>query len=356
MGEGKLKAAVLGLDDNGRLLLEAASQMDCFEIGAVADKDANLAEETGDQYKCAWYDDYRQMIMQNQFDCLLAAAGLHTCDEHVKMAIKKKCNILKLAPPARNFEEAVELVRLAENENVKFAVANTGRFARSFLALRESVQQGRIEQICLITAVATAINRRYPAWQADPKLAGGGVLLHNCYGIIDQIVWNFGMPERVFAMNISTAGDRQQRLYLTEDTALLTMRFSETFIASLTASRHSTLGPERELLAVYGKDTTLTVSDSKLSINDLLGQTSEQQQYDDSKFFRMTRLLENFALSVISPDKDTLCSSGKENLRNMAVIESAYLSARTGMPEEPQRVLERARLEPADIGPARPEQ
>ena len=52
MSEDKLKTAVLGLDDRGRLLLEAATQADYFEIAAVADKDANLAESTANKYKC----------------------------------------------------------------------------------------------------------------------------------------------------------------------------------------------------------------------------------------------------------------------------------------------------------------
>ena len=38
----KLKTAVLGLDDNGQLLLEAASKIDYLEIQAVADKDTSL--------------------------------------------------------------------------------------------------------------------------------------------------------------------------------------------------------------------------------------------------------------------------------------------------------------------------
>ena len=212
MSKDRLKTAILGLNDAGRLLLEAASQTDYFEIQAVADKDATLAERVAEEHKCRAYNDYRQLIIQNQFDCLLVAAGLYSCDEHIRTAIKKKFNILKLAPPARNFEEAVEFVRLAEDENIKFAVANPARFAESFLALRQFLQQGQIEQISLITAICTAGDRPYPAWQTDPKLAGGGVLLHNCYEIIDQIMWNFPTPQQVYSLNTSTAADRQHRL------------------------------------------------------------------------------------------------------------------------------------------------
>jgi predicted dehydrogenase len=350
MSEGKLKTAVLGLDDRGRLLLEAATQADYFEIAAVADQDASLAESTAYKYKCEHYDDYRQLIMQNQFDCLLVAAGIHSCDEHIKMAMKKKTNILKLAPPARNFQEAAESVRLAEDENIKFAIANPRRFAQSSLALREFLQQGRIEQIFLITAFCTVGNEHIGTWQTDPKLAGGGVLLHNCYQIIDQIVWNLATPQQVYSLNTNTAGDRQQRSYLTEDTTVVTMKFTDTFFGNLIASK--VFGPEQEILKVYGKDKILTVSNARFIISDGLGQTNEESEYDDDELIWYTALLKNFALSILLPDKNKLCSSARENLNDMAVIEASYLSARTGMLEEPGRILKMAQTEPTNIRPA----
>ena len=362
MSEGKLKTAVLGLNDKGQLLLEAASKIDYFEIEAVADKDTTVAEKVAAQYKCAGYDDYRQLITtmdsrlrgndkENGGDigCLLVAAGMHSCDEYVRMAMKKKFNILKLAPVARNFEEAAEIVRLAENEDIKFAIANVSRFAQSFLALRQFLQEGRIEQVYLITAFCNAGDQKQPAWQTDPKLAGGGVLLHNCYQIIDQIIWNFGTAEQVYSLNTNAASDRQQRLYLTEDTAVVTMKFSDTLTGNLIASRRGGTGPREEFLKVYGKDKILTVSNTQLIVSDGLGQKSEELKYDEDEFRWYTALLENFVLSILSPRENKLCSSGRENLKDMAVIESAYLSARTAMPEEPGRILQMAQIEPTNI-------
>lgn len=351
MSENKLKTAVLGLNDRGQLLLEAATQIGYFEIAAVADRDTKLAESVADKYKCAPYDDYRQLIIQNQFDCLLVAAAIHSCEEYIKTAMKKKTNILKLVPPARNFQEAAEFVQLAEEKGIKFAIANPMRFARSSLALRQFLQQGQIEQIFLITAFCTVGNEQIGPWQTDPKLAGGGVLLHNCYEIIDQIVWNIATPQQVYSLNTNTAGDRQQRSYLTEDTAVVTMKFTDTSFGNLIASK--VFGPEQQILKVYGKDKILTVSNrSRFIISDGLGQTNEESEYDDDELIRYTALLKNFALSTLFPDKNKLCSSARENLKDMAVIESAYLSARTGMPEEPGRILKMAQTEPTDIRPA----
>jgi predicted dehydrogenase len=323
--------------------------MDYFQIQAVADRDANLAERVAAEYKCAGYDDYRQLVIQNQLDCLLVAAGMHTCDEHIRAAMKKKFNVLKLAPAARNFEEAVEFVRLAESENVKFAIANPYRFAQSFCAFRQFLQEGRLEDVFLITVFCDVGDESRAGWRSDPKLAGGGVLLCDCYQIIDQMMWTFPIPQSVYSLNTSQAVDKKQRLCLTEDTSLVTMKFSDTLTGSLIAFRRAGPGAKQELLNVYGKDRILTVSTSRFAISDGLGRKIEETRYDDDGLSCMTKLLKDFALSILLPEENKLCSSGRENLKDMAVIEAAYLSARTSMPEEPVRVLQMAQLGPRDI-------
>jgi predicted dehydrogenase len=343
MSEERLKTAILGLSDRGELLLDVLRGMDYFEIKAVADKDTNLAEKVAGQFEgCAAYDDYRQLIIQNQLDCLMVAAGVHSCDEFVRMAMKKKFNVFKLAPAARDFEEAMEFVRLGEEQNVRFAVGNPKRFGRSFIALREFLQQGKIENVFLMTAFCSVGDEPYPGWQTDPKLSGGGVLLHNCYWVIDQMVANFGLPQQVYSLGTNNAQDKQQRLYLTEDTTVVTMKFSDICIGNLVASRRAGTGLRQEYIKFYGKDKILTVCDKRLTLCDGDGQVIEELEHADDEHFCMTEQLKNFALSILQPDGNRLCSSGSDNLENMAVIESAYLSARTGFPEEPAKVLQMA--------------
>jgi predicted dehydrogenase len=342
MSNGKLNTAVLGLNEGGQMLLQASEAVDCFKIQAVADKDTILAEKIAGKYKCTAYDDYRQLIIQNQLDCLLVAAPMHGCDEYVRMAIKKKFNVLKMAPAARDFEEAAEFVRLSEEQEIQFAVANPGRYACSYVELRKLFEEGEMEHIFLLTAFCNPGDHLQPGWQTDPKLAGGGVLLHDCYQMIDQVVLNFGMPQQVYSINTNQAQDKQQRLYLTEDTAIVTMKFSDTFIGNFIATRRAGTGPQEGFLKLYAKDKILTVCDTRLTISDGLGRAIKKLKYDDDEIVCMTELLNNFASSILSHEKNKLSSSGRENLKDMAVIESAYLSARTGFPEEPDRILQMA--------------
>lgn len=350
MNAGRLKTAVLGLSGRGLLLLDAAKGVESLEIAAVADKETTVAEKAAADAQCEFFDDYRQLIIQNQLDCLLVAAPMHSCDEYVRMAMKKQFNVLKMTPVARDFEEATKFVRLADEQEIKFAIANPNRFAQSFLTLRRFLQEGKIEQIFLMNVFCNAGDHERSGWQTDPKLAGGGVLLHDSYWIVDQVVWNFGVPQQVYSLSTNQARDKQQRSYLTEDTAVLTMKFSDTFIGNFVAVRREGTGPEEVFLRLYGKDRILTLSEKRVTLSDGSGRMIEELEYDDNERECYKQSLESFAGSLLLPDEKKLASSGRENLKNMAVIESAYLSSRTGFPEEPDRILQMAPM-PTDETP-----
>jgi hypothetical protein len=118
------------------------------------------------------------------------------------------------------------------------------------------------------------------------------------------------------------------------------MKFSDTFIGNFVAARRAGTGPNEGFLKLYAKDKILTVRDTQLTVSDGLGRAIKELKYDDNELACTTELLRDFSSSILSPEKNKLRSSGRENLKDMAVIESAYLSARTGFPEEPGRILQ----------------
>lgn len=335
----KLKTAVLGLNEDGLALLKTASGLEFYDIVAVADKDTDAAESAAAEYNCRPFDDYRQLIIQNQLDCLFVAAGLHTCDEYVRMAIKKKINILKVPPPARNFEELVEFYRLAETENVQYAIANPYRFTKSFQQFKDYWQNQTSENIYLISVSCIFGRINQPLWYFDPLLAGGGVLLRNSYFIIDLLTDTFNLPEQVYLLNTNMAADQKQRKYLTEDIALASMKYSETTFCYITATRNTPCESPQQSITVYTKDKIISVNHEKFTIQDSIGNILSQSHQNNSIADCNAQMLEKFALSMLSPQDQPAFSSTKDHLQNMALIEAAYVSARTGLPEKPGKLL-----------------
>lgn len=324
-------------------MLEAAAQVPALAVKAIADRDQQKVEKLAARYACASYTDFRQLIVQNEFDCLLVTTETHACDEHLRTALKRRFHILKLAPPARNFEEAREYDQLARAAGAQFIVANPARFTPSYRTAHKLITEGRLEHIFLITAYCSVRTGDRAAWYADPKLAGGGVLIHECYQIIDQVLWSFPLPQQVYALNTNQAPDKQQRLYLTEDTSVLSLRFNEALLGSVVATRGHEPGPEGILLQIHGRDALLAVGPRHVTLTTGAGRDNQHWQYRQREPAVTQRLLADFAEGILNPDDGRPDGSVTENLKNMAVLESAYLSARTGFPEEPARILQLGR-------------
>jgi predicted dehydrogenase len=350
MGAVRLRAGVLGLGGSGQTHLKALTQIGAFELVAVADKDKTTAARLADEYHCPAFDDYRQFIIQNSFDCLIVCEGLHACLEHVRMALKKKFHVLKSAPMARGFAEAAELADLAAAERVCLDVADPLGYCGRFSSVRKRLSDKSLDRPFLIRAFwetglspCHATGRRsegQAAWMTDRQLAGGGVLLHDGYGLIHTLVTSLGLPQQVYCLSRSHASDKAPR-YLAEDVAVLGLRFGEGLFADLVLIRHWDNRPGCRQVTVYAKDGVVAAEccapptgDAGLEAHDPEPQTCEDEALT-------TRLLTDYAASLVSQEDRPFGGDAETNLQVMAVIEAAYISAQTGSPESPSRILAR---------------
>jgi len=345
-----LKVGAMGLNEQVDELLELAWQDERFTITAVADEDTSRAQATARRYECTASEDYRRLIIQNQLDVLFVGAPVHSCIDYLRAALQKKFHILKTVPAAVNFEQCAELVALARKEGVHFVPVLPGRFEPMQERLRGQLSCPEAESWHLITAVCHIPAGPMPAerrWLQDPQLAGGGVLMWNAYDLLDEIILSFGLPQQVYALLTNQAPDRQQRMSLTEDTAIVSLRFSDTLVAQICASR--TLGPARRHLRIHGTERVLTLTREEFLVCDHRGNVLEHVIFGPERIHGLKDLLENFVCAVLQPDGCKLWPGPQADLKTMAVVESAYLSARTAMPEAPPRLLELARAGTAGL-------
>jgi predicted dehydrogenase len=337
MTQTLLKTVVLGLNEQARLLLDCTTKIGLFQIEAVADKDGELAQKIAAEYNCRHYDDYRLAVTQSGIDVVFAVAPLHACAEYIHNALSKKLHVLRVTPPARMFNELAEFVHQAAESGVQFGIAAPLRFNKAYAAMRDYIEQNRNDTIFLATAHC-GIGLSQEPWQRDPKLAGGGILLYNCYEIIDHLVQCFGTPDEVYAAATSQAPDRKQRLYVTEDTALVTMKFVDTLTINLVASR--TLWPHQQTLTAYSKDRKICLDEIGFKVVDNNGNLLQETNEPAAPLELMMQSLADFALNISGSGQMPPVSNGTDHLATMAIMESAYLSARTGVPESPQRILQ----------------
>jgi predicted dehydrogenase len=120
------------------------------------------------------------------------------------------------------------------------------------------------------------------------------------------------------------------------------MRFADDLLVNLVATRDDGAGPDRTFLEIHGRQARLAVTAREVILETHQEHDRQTWPGDQNEQAAMERLLTSFARSLRAPDEHPLVSSGEENLRTMAVLEAAYLSARTGFPEEPARILQLA--------------
>lgn len=353
MTELKINIAVVGLTEQALQFVDAGLTCGLYGVSAVADLRPERAEMFARKYKCPSFTDYRQLIIQTEADALLFGDPAHQSMEFMRLGLSEKFHVLKIPPPAMNFGQLTELFRLANKERRFFLTLLNGRFGAPFCHIRNHLSQTGTKEnqswhlvsaVCHVPMGELAPEMR---WLSDPNMAGGGVLLHTCYDLIDELLLCFGLPQKVYALTINQAPDRQQRMSLTEDTAIVTMQFTDALIAQICASR--TLGPARRHLRIHSKQQHLTATKEEVVLYDNSGNLLEQKSYPNDDAPSKQRLMENLVRSLEDPAACPLYPNHGFDLKTFAVIEAAYLSARTGMAEDPARILELADIDPAGL-------
>jgi predicted dehydrogenase len=343
MSNGKLKTACLGLNVRTSNLLELACSTELYEIVSVADSNLPNASRVAEKYNCTAFDDYRQFILQNQPEVLIVAEPLYKCFEFVKAAINKKCHILKLIPTASNFEQASELINLAEKNNVKFVTATPSRFAPGFERLSDYLQTADRKQYYFINICASFGSDFFQPvvsyTQADRKLSGGGVLLNDCFELLSLIVENFSLPGQVYALITNQSTDKKAKQYFGEDTVTASLVFKDGVIGTFLAAKQTGSGTAAPV-KIYGAGQNIVATANRLAVYDNNDSLIAEHKYPLKSEKCITEMFIDFGRALLEPEKYKLRSSPHLDLATMALIEAAYLSAKTGMPESPSRFFE----------------
>lgn len=354
-----VRVGIIGVGGYGAGVLRELGRNEIFRVCAIADRDRELAEELGREYDAHAYDDFRSLMVEEALDVVFLALPTFLCGECISAAAKKGIHVFKEAPLARSVPEGVQWVKLMEKAGLRFHVSAQKRFGPGYLEGHRLLAEGVIGEVFLARGESFVNYEGDFSWRGDPVLAGGGVLQEMTYHMIDQITWNMGAPERVYALHSNRcnkratvraqlhsgrehrgddghgeSGDaartRPSPPYRTEDTVTLTMKFPDGGVGNVLSSWMS--GPERERLTIHGTEGTMEVATNLMRITDPAGKVQVEETYEVDETWLLAQQIRHFADSLVDEEIEPV-STGREHLLNVAVIESAYLSARTQMPE-----------------------
>jgi predicted dehydrogenase len=332
----KLRGGIIGIGGFGRMTLAGMIEAPSVLVTAIADYDYELAQAKAQELGAKAYRTYEDLIEKAEIDALFLALPHHLYPPLVRLAAERGLHVYKEKPLARNFQEGLELVELLERKNLRFMIGTQRRWTPGFRTMKEWMPE--VGQVFLARGQYVFCWGPDFRWRGSLEQSGGGALLDMGYHTVDMINWLVGLPDEVYAAASNIARPNTPYPYETDDTAVTLMRWKNGAMGYLLTCWVSSPAEERAL--IHGSEGTLVADWEGVTLYTPQGEVRRQHKLDRESATGAgiyAAMVEHFAQCVFS-GKEPECS-GRENLRNMALIEAAYRSAKLHLPQSPAQIL-----------------
>lgn len=333
-----MNVGLMGLGRGGYRVAEALLVSSWCNLTAAASPNAKRLEQFAEAHPgIAVYDDLRSMIVGNALDALFVAVPPHLRKRYLPLAAERGIPVWMLTPAGRQFDEA--LAWLGEFERAGCPIVVSRSWGIEPALQREPLGLDQVDRFFLAHGSVMICGEEDLDWRGDSERAGGGVLLYRAYPMIDTLVQAMGMPSLVYARMAGVSRPGTRFPYDTEDTAALVCHFTGGGTAVISACW--TAGPTRDHLDLFGLAGSVHIDRRGVVVRDRAGQVELQRHDRPENLLRPQ--IEDF-LSELASSPQRLRSTLRQHLSTLALIQAAYLSARTGQPESPAQILSMHKL------------
>ncbi len=330
----RARLGLLGLGTIGREFARAMEQVEMVDLVAVADDCAENLRAITVTEKVEQYQDFRSIIVEAgkiELDGLVVALPPFVSNEYLSLAADRDLPIIHAAPLASSRQDGATIVEQFVERKCPLIVSRPWLFNSLYESLGDlNDWAGHVYAATGIVLSTSDVNPR----EVDAKQVFNGALLYQGYEQLDQIVQLLGSPSLVSASTTHAQEPDDVRSKGAEDIASVVMRFPQRRMASLTVARKQ--AKDHWQLELMGTKALLTVCPNGVMMApaaDAEGPTeaTHAQHYRSAELMRFAQLTKDRAL--------TMSNDGRSHLLTLAVMEAAYLSAKTGAPETPDRFL-----------------
>jgi predicted dehydrogenase len=330
-----IRVALVGVNEVGLAYAQAVRHDERFELHALGDTDDRALREAGETFGIPVFNDYRSLVIETLrggLDWLLVAVPPFQSVELLRLAAERGIGVFCRPPFARSAEAAMKLAVHFKQHDCPLIISRPWRFDPAFellLSLEDHLGwvYAAAAQFC------TTLDGR-EGWRGDSERAGGGVLLNDAYEVMDLLVSVLGVPQQVSAYRGFAATPGVARAYDTEDSMIMAMQCGPDRIGSFTAHRCMIGDAWRiDFLGTNG-EAEVTAAGTTVKRRDVDEPLITAREGDSRHHAEIAALADwHYRLSRKH------VSAVETHLPTVAVIEAAYLSARTGSPESSDRFL-----------------
>lgn len=326
-----LKVGIVGCGNIFTMHATSAHHLENSKIVAVCDVKKDRADKAAKKYECNAYYDYKELIEKEKPDVL------HVCVPHYlhpiisKYALEHGVNVLCEKPMAIKYEDAVENVKIAEKNGVKYGIIFQCRYNDTSKLVKENLVNGRLGKVISARVVLTWCkpDEYYSLsdWKGTWDKEGGGVIIDQAIHSIDLANW-FIDDEPVSVQ--SHLSNRGHSIMEVDDTGEGFIRYKNGATLSFWAMNNYGVDEpiEIRLLCENGK-VVMSYDDATITFNDGTVLTAKTDagniDYEGGKDywgFQHIRQIANF-YDAVENNKEPFIS-GREALKIQKLICEIY--------------------------------
>lgn len=253
-----------------------------LELVAICDIQSSaittLIEKTDYQMPVERYTDYKKMIKDHPEIELISIAtdsGVHA--EIALYCINKGINLIIEKPIAMSLVDADEIIKLADEKEVKVSACHQNRFNKAVQEMRSAVEDGKFGKISH-GSIHVRWNRNKAYYEQAPwrgKWASdGGALMNQCIHGIDLLRWMMGDEvEEVYGCT-----RQQYHDYLEcEDIGMAVIKFKNGAIGTIEGTVNVYPKNLEETLYMFGESGTVKLGGTSCNNIDVWDFADEEQ-------------------------------------------------------------------------------
>jgi predicted dehydrogenase len=307
------------------------------EITAIASRDRNKAEEAARKLGIPkFFGSYAELLADKEIDAVYNPLPHHLHVPWSIQAAEAGKHVLCEKPISTTVADAQELLRVRDRTGVKIGEAFMVRTHPRWLRTRELIRAGRIGQLRSISGAFSYFNRDPANIRNIPSVGGGALLDMGCYPItLSRFIFQ-EEPRRVLGMierDPETEIDRLTSAILDFPSGQSTFTCG-TQIVHFQRMQFLGTGGRIEIQFPINvpqvQPSHILIDDGKAAPDSITTETFEYcDQFTVQGDVFSKAILENGEVPVPLED----------SIRNMAVIEAVFLSAKSGRWEQPADLL-----------------
>ncbi len=306
------------------------------------------AEQLGEKTGVQAYDRWEAFIADRRLEMVSICTPNGTHLDLGRKAAEAKKHVVVEKPIEVTIARGRALIDVCHRKGVRLAVIFQNRFLPGALNMKETIRRGELGNVFLADATVKWFrNQTYydsAAWRGTLALDGGGVLINQAIHTVDLIQWMVGRVKTVFGQTGTFTHPGVEG----EDTAVATLRFENGAVGVIEASTSIQPAADRKV-EIHGEKGTAILDGDAFRVVRAGDAPVETEPDRKPKSGGAASPLQNFSVEPHRKQFEAIVQavlrnetppvSGEESLQALAVVQSIYESARTGLTVDVQRMV-----------------